>query len=254
MLAGSGLLFVPAVSIVSNHFTTKRPSALGISAAGSAIGGVVWPIMFRKLLPLIGFAWVNRALGLVTLLLAALAFYFLTSHQFPPPGHRQRRADHPHLSLENLHPHGNSSGASRPISQFVPQGFSVGFNGRAYLFLCIGVFFIYLGYWIPLFYVVPFASLSLGTPSTYASYLLSILNAGSLFGRILPAYLGQTFGSANVLFLGTIMLGVLVFVWMSIASVPAITVWCFLVGYARGPPPGCFLQLLPSSGYHMSVC
>ena len=76
--AGSGLLYVPTVAVVSNQFTTKRALALGVAATGTAVGGVVLPIMFRKLLPSLDFGWTNRALGFLVLLLSILAYLLLT--------------------------------------------------------------------------------------------------------------------------------------------------------------------------------
>lgn len=75
-------------------------------------------------------------------------------------------------------------------------------SSRAYFFLCMGVCFVFFGYWAPLFYIVPFASHSLGTTPSCASILLSILNARSFFGRVLPPCLDLIVGSAVVSFAG----------------------------------------------------
>ena len=227
---GSGLIYVPAVSVVSSHFTTKRTSALGIAASGSAIGGMVWPIMFRKLLPSIGFAWMNRVFGFLVLFLAVLSFVLLTDTYSTVRNDRRRRQRTGAPRLQSRHQGQSTANITPATTSERFTGLLTARNSRAYTFLCTGVFFFFLGYWIPLFYVVPFASLSLGTSTTYASYLLSILNAGSFFGRIVPAYLGQLFGSAIVLLFGAAALAALVFVWLTIGTVPGITIWSFLVG------------------------
>jgi len=41
---GTGLLFVPSVSILSQYFSTKISVAVGVAATGSSIGGVIYPI------------------------------------------------------------------------------------------------------------------------------------------------------------------------------------------------------------------
>ena len=222
-MIGSGLIYVPAISAVSNSFTTRRAFALGVGATGSAVGGVILPITFRRLLPSIGFGWVNRVFGFIILFLAVLSYFLLTNTEasFCPTLPRRRRNSGLLRSHSQRHHQENKRWAS----------LSAAFKGRAYLFLCAGIFFVFLGYWVPLFYVVPYASLSLGASSSYASYLLAILNAGSFFGRVVPAWLGQIFGTAIVLLVGATALGVLVFVWLSIGNVPGITVWCLLVGY-----------------------
>lgn len=42
---GNGLLFTPAVALVSTYFSKKRAFALGIAACGAPVGGVVFPIV-----------------------------------------------------------------------------------------------------------------------------------------------------------------------------------------------------------------
>lgn len=217
------MIYVPAVSIVSRQFTTKRTVALGIAATGSAVDGVVLPITFRKLLPELGFAWTNRVIGFVILLLASMAYILLTDVRCGSFNQiRGRKQDA--LVARVL----NTSSTQSPQSRLAT--WRKGLSGHAYFFLCIGVFFVFLGYWVPYFYIVPFAELSLRTSTTQASYLLSILNAGSFFGRVLPAYASHFIGSGSVLLAGAVSLAVIVFSWLGISNVPGITVWCFIVG------------------------
>ena len=60
---GAGCLFVPSVGILSTYFNTKISTAVGIAASGSSLGGVIYPIMFYKLLPQVGFGWTVRIIG-----------------------------------------------------------------------------------------------------------------------------------------------------------------------------------------------
>jgi len=46
---GNGLLFTPLVALVSTYFTTKRTFALGLSACGAPIGGVIFPLVRLRL-------------------------------------------------------------------------------------------------------------------------------------------------------------------------------------------------------------
>jgi MFS family permease len=64
---GNGCLFCPALSLLSTYFTKKRSLAIGIAAAGSATGGMVFPAMVQQLLPKIGFPWTMRALAFIQL-------------------------------------------------------------------------------------------------------------------------------------------------------------------------------------------
>lgn len=60
---GGGCLFVPAVAILPTYFTTKIGMAIGLAASGSSMGGIIYPIVFYRLIPQIGFAWSVRVLG-----------------------------------------------------------------------------------------------------------------------------------------------------------------------------------------------
>ncbi|KAI0864804.1 major facilitator superfamily domain-containing protein [Xylaria cubensis] len=223
---GGGLVYIPAISIVSLQFPARQALALGIAATGSAIGGIIWPIVFQRLLPAIGFAWTNRVFALMVLILAIASYFTLTvSHPLDLKLLFRRAKD------EN--DYGSESDTPVPVNGRRAI-ILASLKGRAYQFLCVGVFFTLLGYWVPLFYLVPFASRSLNTSSSRASDLLSILNAASLFGRVLPAALGHKIGAANVLLAGATILGVLILSWISIQNIAGITVWVIFLGFTSG--------------------
>lgn len=70
---GAGCLFVPSVAIISTYFNNTRIAlAMGIAASGSSLGGVIYPIVFYRLQPTIGFAWATRVIGFI--MLATLLF------------------------------------------------------------------------------------------------------------------------------------------------------------------------------------
>ncbi|KAG6380143.1 major facilitator superfamily domain-containing protein [Boletus reticuloceps] len=50
----SGILFGPALGIVSHWFSKRRGLALGVTAIGSSVGGTVFPIAAQKLIPEVG--------------------------------------------------------------------------------------------------------------------------------------------------------------------------------------------------------
>ncbi|KAF2018592.1 MFS general substrate transporter [Aaosphaeria arxii CBS 175.79] len=230
---GSGLIYVPAVSIVASQFTTKRTIALGFTATGSAVGGIILPIMFRKLLPMVGFGWTNRAIGLVTLILASTAFILLTDISWSSLFHF-RNQDMASVEVEEKEPTTSDQPSPFRFTRKCMADLLANLGGRSYLFLCMGVFFVFLGFWVPYFYIVPFASRSLKTSSEYSFYLLSILNAGSILGRVLPTFLDRIIGSAAILLGGATILSAIIFAWLGVHDIPGITLWCFFVGFASG--------------------
>jgi MFS family permease len=80
---GSGFLFLPGVAVVSTYFSSKRAFALGVGAAGSSIGGVLFPIIIRNLIPTIGFGWAVRVMAFI--MLGTLTIPCLVMRQRIPP-------------------------------------------------------------------------------------------------------------------------------------------------------------------------
>ena len=64
---GNGFTFCPCLALISTYFLKRRSIAIGITASGSVLGGVIFPIMARQLLPQIGFPWTIRAIGFIQL-------------------------------------------------------------------------------------------------------------------------------------------------------------------------------------------
>lgn len=47
---GGGCLYVPSVAILPTYFTTRIGLAIGLGASGSSLGGIIYPIMFYRLI------------------------------------------------------------------------------------------------------------------------------------------------------------------------------------------------------------
>lgn len=80
---GCGLCFAPTIANVSSYFTTKRTMAISLGACGGAVGGIIFPLMARQLLPHISLGWTLRAMGLVQLI-AYIIVLLLVRTRLPP--------------------------------------------------------------------------------------------------------------------------------------------------------------------------
>lgn len=80
---GSSMVFYPAFSCVSTWFLAKRGAALGLVAAGSSLGGVIFPIMLIHLIPKIGFGWAMRTCAFMILALLLFAICTVKSRLEP---------------------------------------------------------------------------------------------------------------------------------------------------------------------------
>jgi hypothetical protein len=58
---GGGIFFCPVMGLLSTYFQKKRGVALGLATTGNSMGGIVYPVVVRQLLPKIGFGWTVRS-------------------------------------------------------------------------------------------------------------------------------------------------------------------------------------------------
>jgi predicted MFS family arabinose efflux permease len=116
------------------------------------------------------------------------------------------------------------------------------FKDKPYLFFTIGVFFAFMGLYTPFFYVQSYVIEDGIMNVNTAFYMLSVLNAASIFGRIIPGLVADKVGPFNIVIPGTIAACVLAFGWIGIHSVAGIIVFCILYGFFSG----CFVSIPPT--------
>ncbi|KAJ6476612.1 major facilitator superfamily domain-containing protein [Mycena vulgaris] len=121
------------------------------------------------------------------------------------------------------------------------------FEDRAYSFIVLGAGLVGIGLYAPVSYGVTYA-VAHGVSQDLAFYSLSILNAGSLFGRLLPNIMAQRVGPLNVLIIACGLAGVLDFVWVAADSTAGILAFNAVFGFASGFASGWSFSLRPSSG------
>ncbi|KAL7786730.1 major facilitator superfamily domain-containing protein [Trichoderma ceciliae] len=213
---GSGFLFVPSVAIVSTYFTSKKSLATGIAASGSSIGGVIYPIIFARLQPVIGFGWATRVIGFIALATLLLCICIMRVRIQPKSVRRM---------LE-------------------PRAF----KELPYSMFSFAEFFGFMGLYIPFFYIQSYATVQ-GVDSNLAFYLVSILNAASVFGRIIPNFIADKTGPLNILVPCCLFSAILAFAWIAIKDVAGIVVFCVLYGFFSGSfvslPPTTIVSLSP---------
>ncbi len=115
------------------------------------------------------------------------------------------------------------------------------FKEMPYLFFLLGTFFGFMGIFVPFFYVQLNAIQVAKTSPNLAFYLLSILNAGSIFGRTIPNFLADKIGPFNVQILCISITALLAFCWIAITNTAGIMVFAAIYGFFFGP----FVSLSP---------
>lgn len=184
---GNGLVFCPALSLLSTYFSKKRSLAIGIGASGSATGGLIFPVIVQQLLPKIGFPWAVRVIGFVMLAVQAVTLAF-TKPRLPP----------------------------RKTGALVEWN---AFKELPYLLLSIGMFLNFWGLYFAFYYIGSFGRDILGTTETDSINNLLILNGVGLFGRLIPGHLADRFtGPLSLLIPFAFVSGILLYCWAGVSS------------------------------------
>ena len=111
---------------------------------------------------------------------------------------------------------------------------SSSFHDLPYLLFCVGIFFGFMGIYITFFYVELYATQVCGMSASLATYILSVVNAGSFFGRLLPNHLADMIGPLNVHIPFALIASLLAFCWIAIRNTPGLLVFCALYGFFSG--------------------
>ena len=80
---GSGIIFCPSMGLVTTYFAKRRGIAIALVTTGNSVGGAIYPVMVRQLLPQIGFAWTVRVIGFINLVCLSLGLAFMRP-RLPP--------------------------------------------------------------------------------------------------------------------------------------------------------------------------
>ncbi|KAL4925175.1 MCT family MFS transporter [Aspergillus undulatus] len=197
-----GTLFVPAIAILPQYFRQKRGLANGIAATGSSIGGVIYPIMFNELQQKVGFEWATRAVGFLALGTCLISFSLMRMRFVPTEKRKLIQLD--------------------------------AFKEPIFVLFSIGMFMGFLGFYNFLFYVQSYAIETGIVDDKLGFYLLSMLNAGSTFGRIAPNFIADHTGPLNMLVPASTITAILSFVWIGVHTTPGIIVLSILYGIFSG--------------------
>lgn len=212
---GNGLLFCPTISLVSTYFSTKRSLALGICATGSAVGGMVFPVMVQQLLPRAGFGWTMRSLGFFQLV-SLLFCNIFTKPRIPP-----RRAG--------------------PVVEWSA------FKELPYTFFAIGMFFTFWGVYFPFFFLGSFARDIIGLSYGTSLNLILVLNGAGFLGRILPNWVADRWvGPLNVMVPVAITSALIMYLWVLVESEAGLYAWAVVYGTVGSAVQSLFPAILSS--------
>lgn len=195
---GCGLMFCPTLALISTYFDKRRGIAIGLTASGSATGGLVFPAVVLRLLPQIGYGWTMRVLGFITLV-TLLPCVLLFKQRLPPR-------------------------TSGPLVEWAA------FKELPYLLFAVGMFLNFWGLYVAFFYIGSFSSDIIGASDTTSIYLLMVMNGVGLVGRLIPNFMADQFtGPLNLLIPFSCSTALVAYCWAAVNNMDGL--WAFAAFY-----------------------
>ncbi|KAJ6497558.1 major facilitator superfamily domain-containing protein [Mycena sanguinolenta] len=205
----AGIVYGPTTAVIGHWFQKRRGIATGILATGSSLGGTLFPIVARNLIPRVGFPWTLRIIGFI--LIFTLGCANLTVRRRLPPKHV-------------------------PGGLFNPAAF----KNAAYTTYCITGIVAFFGLYTVLTYIGVSATAA-GLSSEFSFYLISIANAASLFGRITAGLTTDKFGAVNVIVPFSAVAAIMTYLWPLARSNGAFVAIAIIYGFSSGAYVSSFL-------------
>ncbi|EEP76221.1 predicted protein [Uncinocarpus reesii 1704] len=213
-----GMLYTPAISILGHYFQRRRDLAIGISSAGSPLGGVIFPIALNRFLEHtdLGFGWSLRIIGFLMLLLLAVGCLTLVPRISPRSG-----------------PHFLPAAFTKPVYSLQVVGYSV----------------IFWGLYTPFFFLPAYAT-ARGVHADWAFYIMPIYNAGSVVGRLVGSRLTTRLGRFNTLVAAIFISAILEFCWLATTNLGGLIAFAVLFGISSGAIIGLFPATVAMTAPH----
>ncbi|KAI1174758.1 major facilitator superfamily domain-containing protein [Nemania sp. FL0916] len=208
---GAGIYFTPAISLVNTYFDKRRGFAVGLGTAGNSLGGVVYPLVVRELIPKLGFAWTSRVIGFLNLGILLIAITFMRA-RLPP------RKSGPLLELS-------------------------AFKEPKYAGFLVAAFFSFWANYYTFYYIASYGTQALNLSYSSASLLVVIINGVGLPFRIFVPMIADRIGNMNVIVPISLIWVAVSFSWLAVHDIGGY--YAFTVVY--GIMSASFQCLFPST-------
>ncbi|KAF2707188.1 MFS general substrate transporter [Pleomassaria siparia CBS 279.74] len=208
---GGGLFFVPVMGLVSTYFAKRRGMAIGIVTSGNSLGGIIYPLVVREMLPKVGFGWTVRVLGFINVVALVVVIAFMKP-RLPP------RNSGPLVDWDAL--------KDRPYVLQV-----LGF--------CCLIPPVYFGF----YYIASFARDELHMPYAHSLNLVILINGSGIPTRVFIGMIADRYGLMNTIAVTLFIDAICIFSWLAVSTLPSYYVFTAFYGAASA----AFQALFPTS-------
>ncbi|KAK6845481.1 hypothetical protein PG995_015591 [Apiospora arundinis] len=208
---GGGIFFTPSLALVATYFKDRRALAVGLATTGNSAGGMIYPVVVRQLIPMLGFGWTARILAFINLGCLAVVLAFMRP-RLPP------RKSGPLIDLS-------------------------AFKEVVYVGFVAGLFCLMWANYYTFYYIASYGNQVLGLDYSKASILVIILNGAGMPFRVLPPLLADRIGPINVLIPVAFFWAIVTWCWFAVGSVTQYYVFTVFYGISAG----AFQCLMPTT-------
>lgn len=216
---GACCISVPSIALVPLYFRRRRARAMAAATVGSGLGATTYPLLFESLQRSVGFAWAVRAMGLVAVVLCLFALAVMR-----PRTLRER----PAWMLQQGR-RGRAGGLS--LAWFVDTG---AFKERPFQLYCAAIFFNNLVFFNAPYYLQSYALAHGMAASGLAHYLVAILNACTIPGRIAPSFVADRVGALDTYIAVLACTSLSLLYWVSVSTPAGNVAFAVLYGFFSG--------------------
>ncbi|KAF6797504.1 Riboflavin transporter MCH5-like protein 4 [Colletotrichum sojae] len=198
---GASAVTSASMSCLVTWFHRRRATAFGIMMSGSSFGGIVLPIMIPKMIDNVGFPWAMRAVGFMFLGLLIVANCTVRSQLEPE---------------------------KRPVDM---KEYVRGIREPTMMSTVFGLFLVFWGLFLPYNFVILQAKAQ-GMDGDLVIYLLPIMHAVGIVGRVVPGLLADKIGRYNIMIAIATLTGIACFaLWIPIRNDAGILVFTAAFGF-----------------------
>ncbi|KAK1998254.1 major facilitator superfamily transporter [Colletotrichum falcatum] len=212
---GAGCLFLVCISTLPQYFDRNLGLAAGIASAGSSFGGIVYPIAFFQSVDRVGFSWAVRIIGFIAF--ATLMVPLCVMKARGKPGNPRSFVDW------------------------------TAFRDGRYMSFVAGTVFGSASVLILNTYISYFGENRSLLDNAMSFYIVSVFNAASCVGRILPNFISDTFGPFNIFAPFMFITGATALCMIAVNSEGGLIAMSVVLGFLSGVfpslPPVCFARL-----------
>ncbi|KAF2820407.1 MFS general substrate transporter [Ophiobolus disseminans] len=213
---GHGLMFCPAVTMTANYFhgSAWKMMALGIAGCGASVGGMVFPAIAKFTINTLG---IGKTLWIMCGVVTVLSILIQMLALIGPPKFTP-----------------TNTGKTRKKIRRSAVDWKA-FKEPCYTLYVVAMFFVFIGLWIPFFYVREVSAKALDISKDDSFTILILLNAAGIPGRLAPALLADRYiGTINTYIINLFLTSITLLCWPRVATTAGMYPWAIAYGFGAG--------------------